>query len=206
MQSPVKSWADLIADANTKKQGKSLIHLIHSPKNIGSNKIQSMWYTAKDKSEDAEFKILQRDDGDWDTLIREVNSWLNNFIPPHALISISLFEDAHPNEGKGINACITHSAGSNPKDLNENEATNVGPLYDVDVVSEDSEWEDMFNEAVDRINERGDEVLESHIIASTNNSSTEGGKIAIFSWSLDDAEALTDPVRPTDCTCSCTLF
>ena len=180
---------------------KGLLHIIQSPKNIGSSKNQFIWYTRNDKT-NAEFKILQRDDGDWNALIGEVKDWLNNFIPPHALISISLYEDAHPNESKGINACIAHCAGSTLTDLAENEATK-GPIYDVDVISGDREWDDMFNEATEKINKKSDE---GHIISSTNDSSNDGGVVAIFSWSRDTEETLADIMRPDDHWCACSLF
>ena len=37
MQTPVKtkSWGNLIADVTKQKKSKGLLHLIHSPKNIG---------------------------------------------------------------------------------------------------------------------------------------------------------------------------
>lgn len=92
-----------------------MISLVHTPKNIGPARAQTMWYTkGSNEAGTPGFKILQRDDGNWAGLVEEVRDWLNKYVPPHMLISVSLFEDAHENTGKGINACITHSAGSDP--------------------------------------------------------------------------------------------
>ena len=61
------------------------------------------------------FKRLRREDGSWEELIKEMGEFLQSYIPPHKLVSVSFFEDAHPNEGKAINAVITHIAGESPK-------------------------------------------------------------------------------------------
>lgn len=109
-------WNDLInKDANAFKKGYDMISLIHTPKNIGGAHNQFMWYTSGTNYAGTPlFKVLKRDDGSWNDLVGEVRDWLNKYVPPHTLISVSLFEDAHENTGKGINACIAHCAGTDP--------------------------------------------------------------------------------------------
>ena len=58
------------------------------------------------------YRRIRREDGNWDKLIEELGEFLVKNIPPYNLLSISLFEDAHPNDGNGINAVVTHTAGS----------------------------------------------------------------------------------------------
>ena len=81
---------------------------------------QIMWYNAGSGS--ATQKILSRDDGNWPQLATDVRDWCNSFVPPHMLVSVSLYANSHGDEaGTEINACITHTAGANPRNLAENE-------------------------------------------------------------------------------------
>lgn len=106
------------------KGGKDLIHLVQTPKNIGGGHNQFMWFAKGSNAAGTPgFEILKRDDGNWAELANEVRDWLNKYVPPHMLVSVSLYHDRHEEGEKGINACITHCAGSNPEDLTENEAT-----------------------------------------------------------------------------------
>ena len=148
--------------------------------------------------------MLTRNDGNWVELVTEVRDWLDKFIPPHMLISVSLFEDAHENVGKGINACIAHSAGSNLTELAGNEVTNVGCIYDLSVIAGSGEWEDMFGEAKAKINEKGGQ--EGHLVAATNDSSNDGGVVIVLSWSTGKEETLKEVMRPAEGGCGCTIF
>lgn len=125
-------------------------------------------------------------------------------MPPHQLLSVSLFEDAHPNEGKGINVAITHCAGPSPADLSENETAKGKALYDLEVITGTGEWEDMFTEAKTLINKKGGQ--EGHIVASTNDSSCDGGVIIVLSWSSLLESNLRESVRPASCMDNCTIF
>ena len=70
-------------------------------------------------------------------------------------MSVSFFEDEHENTGKGINACIAHTAGASPADLSLNEAIKVSRIYDFDVMSEMDDLPNRFGEAAKRINAKG---------------------------------------------------
>ena len=90
--------------------------LTHSPKNIGAYQNQFMWFFENNMAAPkSTFKRFRREDGAWEELLKEMGEYLQSYIPTHKLVSISLFEDAHPNEGKAINAVIAHIAGENPK-------------------------------------------------------------------------------------------
>ena len=67
------------------------------------------------------------------------------------LVSISVFEDAHPNVGKGINAVVTHFAGEKPK------IQLVPSDYEIEqmFVPADWEWDKLFSFAVDYMNAKG---------------------------------------------------
>ena len=61
--------------------------------------------------------ILNRNDGNWEALSEQVRQWLNEYVPPHHLVSISFYEEQHPNVNMQINAIITHRGGANPVPL-----------------------------------------------------------------------------------------
>ena len=130
---------------------------------------------------------------------------MNKYVPPHMLISVSLFEDEH-GEGtsNGINACITHSAGNDPKDLTDNTATGGASIYELQVIAGTGEWEDMFTDAKGKINGKGGQ--EGHMVASTNDSSNDGGVVVIISWSSLMEGNLREVIRPASCMDNCTIF
>ena len=91
-------------------------------------------------------------------MISEAKLYLNKFIPPHRLISVSLYEDAHENTGKGINACIAHTAGANPPLLTDAYDYMSPGIYEFDVASivgEDIEISSLFDDAAKKINSNG---------------------------------------------------
>ena len=185
--------------------GKDVVALIQTPKNIGGAHNQFLWYgSGTNQAGLPTVKTLRREDGNWATLVEEMKQWLTQYVPPHMLCSVSLFEDEHPNEGKGINAAITHCAGATPVDLSENEAAKGKDLYDMEVISGSGEWKDMFKEAQTLINKKGGQ--EGHMIASTNDSDNDGAVIIVLSWSSLLEGNLRESVRPASCMDNCTIF
>lgn len=146
-------------------------------------------------------KTLRREDGNWPQLANEVRDWCNSYVPPHMLVSVSLYEDAHGEDsGNGINACITHTAGANPKNLAENDDITNKVIYSVDTVAGEGEWEDLFAAATEKVNAIGGQ--EGHMVASTNDSSNDGGFIVILSWTGLAENNIRDVTREAGCGCS----
>ena len=83
------------------------------------------------------------------------------YIPPHLLVNVSIFEDAHPNTNNCINAVVTHFAGPNPR---------IQQIVEYDLeqmfVPVDWEWDKLFTFAVDYMNAKGPNW--SHSVASSN--------------------------------------
>lgn len=152
------SWKKHLVEADSKRRGVDVVSLTHSPKNIGGSQNQYMWYAkGSNAAGTPSFKTLTRGDGNWKELIEvDLRDWLNKFVPPHMLISISLYQDSHPDTDaeteagpNACNVCITHAAGSNPQDLTGNEAIkDSSAIYDINTISGSGEWDDMFEEAL----------------------------------------------------------
>lgn len=181
-----QSWTKLLTGADAKRKGVDVVSLTHSPKNIGGSQNQFLWYArGSNASGTPSFKQLTREDGDWNQLIKvDLKDWLNKFVPPHMLISISLFHESHPESNdeddeatQGPNPChvvIAHTAGTTPQDLTGNEAVKDSDIYTLEHVTgeEGAEWDDLFNGALRKINENGGQ--EGHCVASANDCSTGG--------------------------------
>jgi len=139
----------LFQEADAKKRGVDVVALTQSPKNIGEANNQFMWYAkGSNAAGSPSFKILTREDGNWPQLANEIKDWLNKYVPPHMLISVSIFHDVHDEESDNnkIHACIAHSAGANPADLSKNEAAKTTKsIYDLQTIEGSGEWEDMFD-------------------------------------------------------------
>ena len=152
----VLSWEKLAAEADSKKRGVDVVSLTHSPKGADDRNLL-MWYArGSNASGTPSFKTLSRADGNWKDLIEvDLKDWLNKFVPPHMLISISLYHDSHPDTPEDgdeasvgpnpCNVCIAHTAGTTPQDLTGNEATDNKPIYDLSLIQGSGEWVDMFN-------------------------------------------------------------
>jgi len=116
------------------------------------------------------------------------------------LVSVSLYEDAHENTGKGINACITHTAGANPTNLADNDDITNKVIYSIDTVAGVGEWEDLFVTATEKMNGIGGQ--EGHMVASTNDSSNDGGFVIVLSWTGLAENNIRDVTREAGCGCS----
>ena len=58
-----------------------------------------MWYTKGSNAFGTpSFKIISREDGDWTALTNEMKDWLNKYVSPHMLISVSIYQDAHEDD------------------------------------------------------------------------------------------------------------
>ena len=98
----------------------------------------------------------------------DVKSYLNEYIPPHQLISCSFHEGAHPNNSREVYAVISHRAGVSPVPLSKTSAQIPSSgLYDMSIVRDD-EPEVALRKALGVINSRGGQ--EGHVCTSTNDS------------------------------------
>ena len=61
-------------------------------------------------------------------LLEQAKEWLNEYIAPHQLVSITVHEDSHPNVTKTVRCIIAHRAGASPMKLKESPAAKDLPL------------------------------------------------------------------------------
>lgn len=150
-------------------------------------------------------QLFQRGDNDWEALASTVLKWLNDYLPPHALINVTFFEEAHPNESGKICAVVTHRIAEDLVKLPQSpagKAIPVGGIYTMDTF--DGESNDIIcPQMMEQMNRRGGQ--EGHVVAITNDS--ESGNIfgAVFSWNTILEEQIEECLRPATCA-ACTIF
>ena len=92
-----------------------------------------MWYTSDDTKGQFFSITLVEKSGEINALVKRIKTCLNKHIAPHQLVSISVYEHAHPlvetsPDEKPIYCTIVHTAGENPVELKSIESVSTGSL------------------------------------------------------------------------------
>lgn len=105
----VKDWDNHFQkDSQIASSHNEVIAYTNTPRNIGQMNISILWYIEnKNISNSVRVKHLSRK-GHLKELLSEALVYLNTFIQPHNLISVSVFEDDHPNADGVYNVAIMH--------------------------------------------------------------------------------------------------
>ena len=134
-----ESWDSQLSRVNTFcAEGRvDIVSVSRTPKNVGGARCQTAWYTNEPGNAQTSSFVLSRFDNDWNALASEVHTFLNEYVAPHQLISVSLHEEAHPNTSGKISAIVTHTAGTTPVKLSLSSASSALPttgLYTLEVI------------------------------------------------------------------------
>merc|ERR1719469_864575 len=90
------SWMTLYNDANAFQTPAfrlpNTLAIVRTPKAVGNARIQSFWYTSEATDVQTFTELITRRDGNWEGHANDVKEYLNDFIAPHQLVSITLFE------------------------------------------------------------------------------------------------------------------
>lgn len=70
--------------------------------------VQIMWYLPSTASYSTKVKHITNEYANWETLLHDTMKYLNTYVAPHQLLSLSIFEDDHPNANKLLHSVITH--------------------------------------------------------------------------------------------------
>ena len=95
-----QSWEKQQASVNNFKvqeRTPDIISVTRTPKNIGAARCQTCWYTNEMGHPNTNTHLITRGDADWAQLSMDTLKWLNDYLPPHELVSLTMFEEAHPN-------------------------------------------------------------------------------------------------------------
>lgn len=175
----------------------------HTPRQFGSQRFQVQFHvprSAEASSESFSLSHLKSDgDQDWPAFLAKVTGWLNASVPPHCLVSVSIFEEAHPNEGGILNAVIVHTAGN----IQEGSNLNEGEVYTLKQLSKAGEvsWKQTYSEAIAHSFNQTDS--HNYVVAANPVCKDNGKLMAVWSYDRNKAEQIKDKLRPTGC---CTLF
>lgn len=115
---------------------------------------------------------------------------------PHEILSISIFEDEHPNEKNGLNAVILHTGLSEA--LVGEEARDIYKLERFDKTQNDT-WAECYNELASTISTRFDG--RESMIASATVTNDSSKLLVRISFDTMKAELLKAQNRPDGCCC-----
>jgi hypothetical protein len=182
---PSHSWARQEEVANSfrfQDRPVDTIAVVRTPKAVGNARIQSLWYTSEQTLSENFSKLINRADGDWDGLANNVKEFLNDFIAPHQLISITLFEESHPNQSGMIGALVTHTGGAVPTRLSQTAAARSLPtagIYKLDCLRGE-QTSILTKQALTVMNTRGGQ--EGYAVATTNDAVRDDLFGMVISW------------------------
>lgn len=172
---------------------------------MGNARCQSIWYSGVAGSPDTHSRVFTCGGEDWNQLAEQVTQWLNDFVAPHQLISVSIYETEHPNNSRTVNAIVTHRAGERPVRLATSAAGRNLPssgVYTMDVVrAEDSQGAVM--KALSVINRKGGQ--EGHVCGTANDSVQQDIVAIVISWAALLEAQIEEDLRPTGCA-GCSIF
>lgn len=111
-----------------------------------NNNYQTIWSLPVPSSSESsnpkvETKALFKKSGDYKDLVQKGKEWLDKYIMPDQLVSVSLFEEEHDEQTTEIFLCIAHTAGEEPKLISEIATDYIIPedgFYQVKVFSHES--------------------------------------------------------------------
>ena len=210
-----KPWDEQLEDAIAVMRasaGADVLSLTRSPKQIGDARNQSVWYSKEAvaggavASAPVGFREFTRQDGDVRGVLEDARSWMVDYLAPHLLVSVTVHEDAHPNEADVVRVLVAHKAGANPPKLRDTAAAKTlpaGGLYTLTIRqgSQDDSWESVTQSALEEVNRIGGQ--EGHAITSTNLTADDGRLIAVYSWARLYEAQIEEELRPAGC---CTIF
>lgn len=167
--------------------------------------MQSLWYTNEQALNPTNYTLLNRHDADWEGLALNVKEYLNDFIAPHQLVSVSLFEESHPNNSGAIGAVIAHTAGVTPVRLSQTSASRSLPtagIYKLDTIRAE-ETSMLTKQACTIMNNRGGQ--EGYMVATTNCCRVGDLFGMVLSWQAIYEDMLEEDLRPATCA-GCNIF
>ena len=180
-----QSWSKLEEQANGfrfQDRPVDTLAIVRTPKAVGNARIQSLWYTSEQTTAESFSKLINRADGDWDGLANNVKEFLNDFVAPHQLISITLFEESHPNQTGMIGALVTHTGGAVPTRLSRTPAASSLPtagIYKLDCLRGE-QTSMLTKQALTVMNTRGGQ--EGYMVATTNDAIRDDLFCMVISW------------------------
>jgi hypothetical protein len=109
---PKKPWKVQVSEAekDLNFNERRVISLLHTPKSFGGQRFQVLCFVPQSNESSDWFKVhhIAQEGKQWSEFVPEVVGWLNNEMLPHNLISVSLFEEAHPNQRDSLHAVICY--------------------------------------------------------------------------------------------------
>ena len=192
-----KTWTEIISEGNQFSSNHDVISICHTRRQVGNRPLLFVWFneTQTKPQEVATQKLFESGKGDWDKLMLDGVAWLDEFIAPHDLVSISLFEDNHSDEGKCI-LVVTHTAGTSPKPLSTKQKDGLY-MY---ALQTDTNLEHAMDRSFETVKLRGHDS--GLVVTHAVDTQTDKQVVATIFWDKIREQTMADQKRPTECSCN----
>ena len=139
--------------------------------------------------------------GSHEGAIKDATDYMNQWVAPHRLVSVSAFEEDHPNSlSKLFNVVVLQRGNGEKPNSALTQETVIGGIYNWQVIIEENGWNNLLSRASVAAEKRDRSLI------SGFNWSTHGGDdqaAAIVTWSKIHEDMLMDGERGG---CSCLIF
>lgn len=194
-------WDEQLLEARAIANHKAeVVALSHTPRSLGQMNVQILWYLPNANNTTYKVKHFSAKDESFVELIKESLDYLNLYIAPHQLASVSIFEDDHPNDQKLKHVVILHK-GNDLTPLVKSEDIK-GDLYHSKIYQDTMGWDSLVARICYDIENAG--VEENRFgVATTNYTPNDQQVAAVIQWSKVHEDALADNSREG---CTCAIF
>lgn len=146
-------------------------------------------------------KNFENFEGDWDKVMHDVANWTQQHVRPHNLVSISIYEEEHPNNKQEINASV-YFRGDQEEAVSIPESIRT-PLYEFKMLHQGGVWADVYAQGKEQLESIGYGAQNNALVATGNHSVDNSKRQVVFYWSKDAQETLNSTARAN---CDCVIF
>lgn len=157
-------------------------------------------------NQNLDFKGFFAEDGDFRKIANKGLDWMNKYIRPHQLVTVSMFQmDCDDENSKDVLFSIGHTAGEEPEPLEEiaSMENQTDGLYTLEFLTanEDGIWKTHNGKVVEYMNGKGDDVGFKVFSANFKFNSEEAKVVGVISWNRFIELSLQE-VRSPGCCCN----
>ncbi len=179
------------------KHGK-VLQVSNTPKHIGQVNVQLLYYVPG-QSEPLNYKHFKGFHG-WNKLVSEAVEWMNNHLYPNQPVSLSLFEEDHPNEDNEINISVFFTGVEHATVTLKPEIPT--PVFRAELIENCNTWEELFESVSKEITKQGG-TQSRFLVDCCNNTEGDSNVGVVVHWTKIAEEAVVEDTSRGDC---CTIF
>lgn len=183
-----------------------ILSLTHTPRNIGQVNIQILWFLPANPASPQSYTYKHITSQTQQDAIEQARLYLDEWVPPHRLVSVSAFEEDHPNHSSFNIVILVRGDIEKPiqPPVGSRNDSCIGKIYSLDLSQTNGGWISLLSQGLTNAEAR-DRATFSSLNISQNKQGGEvdhQGLLAI-SWSKTHEDILFDSERGF---CQCYIF